>query len=141
MVCYTTLLSRKTEEKKSGKNRQNAFAQIFLCCRLLAWKHRGAFINYVDIFVHYWPPTYHPVLVWDQNTVSVTVWAESIGISFPETETFFSIFFHVFLLLRGIQVLKNLKLNTDLQKLFKKLENLAANLVFIMEKIPHTIGN
>ena len=56
-------------------------------------------------------------------------------IFFSETETFFfffqnfSIFFYVFLLARGILISKNLKLNTDLQNLFKNLENLAANLV------------
>ena len=56
-------------------------------------------------------------------------------IFFSETETFFfffqnfSNFFHVFLLARGILISKNLKLNTDLQNLFKNLENLAANLV------------
>ena len=54
---------------------------------------------------------------------------------FSKTETFFLFFskifkfFHVFLLPRGILVFKNLKLNTNLQKLPKNLENLAANLV------------
>ena len=52
---------------------------------------------------------------------------------FPKPKLFFfqnfSNFFHVFLLARGMLISKNLKLNTDLQNLFKNLENLAANLV------------
>ena len=54
---------------------------------------------------------------------------------FPKPKLFFfffknfSNFFYVFLLARGILISKNLKLNTDLQNLFKNLENLAANLV------------
>ena len=66
------------------------------------------------------------IVVWDRNSVSVTVSAKSIGIGiraeffFSKTETFFlSNFTHFFLLLGGIQVFISLKINLTLQKKLK----------------------
>ena len=62
-------------------------------------------------------------VVCNQNLVSVTVLAESVGIGaeifFSETETFFSNFTHFFLILGGVLVLRSFKVNLALQKILK----------------------
>ena len=52
-------------------------------------------------------------LVWDRNSVSITVSAESIGMG---ADFFFSSFTHFFIILGGIQVFVSLKINLVLQK-------------------------